>query len=210
MLKQGSNHSMKSTKHIGKHIGISGTNRYSQTSFMTWLIILNIIHRVSLISVWYRSHYGDIIMRPMPSHITSLIIVYSTVYLGADQREHQSSTSLAFVRGIHLGLVNSPHKWPVTRKRFHLMTLSWDFNSQKTLHSSPSRASYGVSFISILEKNDSVIKRLYCRFYTLVPYLELSCSDLTRVTKYKNSRPNNDIQGPLLLKWINFTLSTDK
>ena len=38
--------------------------------------------------------------------------------LGADQRKHQSSASLAFVRGIHRGPVNSPHKWPVKRKKF--------------------------------------------------------------------------------------------
>ena len=41
-----------------------------------------------------------------------------TVYSGADQRKHQSSTSLAFVRGIHRWPVNSPHKWPVARKMF--------------------------------------------------------------------------------------------
>ena len=63
-------------------------------------------------------HYGDVIMGTMASQITSLIIVYSTVYSGADQRKHQSSASLAFVRGIHRGPVNSPHKWPVTRKMF--------------------------------------------------------------------------------------------
>ena len=45
-------------------------------------------------------------------------IVYSTVYSDADQSKHQSSASLAFVRGIHRGPVNSPHKWPVTRKKF--------------------------------------------------------------------------------------------
>ena len=33
-----------------------------------------------------------------------------------DKKKHQSSASLAFVRGIHRGPVNSPHKWPVTRK----------------------------------------------------------------------------------------------
>ena len=52
------------------------------------------------------------------SQITSLTIVYSIVYSDADQRKHQSSASLAFVRGIHRGPVNSPCKWPVTRKMF--------------------------------------------------------------------------------------------
>ena len=54
-------------------------------------------------------HYDDVIMGAMASQITSLTIVYSTVYSGADQRKHQSSASLAFVRGIHRGPVNSPH-----------------------------------------------------------------------------------------------------
>ena len=64
------------------------------------------------------SHYNDVIMSVMASQITSLTIVYSTVYPDADQRKHQSSASLAIVRGIHRGPVNSPHKWSVTRKRF--------------------------------------------------------------------------------------------
>ena len=63
-------------------------------------------------------HYSDVIMSAMASQITGLIIVYSTVYSGADQRKHQGSASLAFVGGIHWGPVNSPHKWPVTRKLF--------------------------------------------------------------------------------------------
>ena len=57
-------------------------------------------------------------MGAIASQITSLFIVYSAFYSGADQRKHQSSASLAFVRGIHRGPVNSPHKWPVTRKMF--------------------------------------------------------------------------------------------
>ena len=69
-------------------------------------------------------HYNDVIISTMASQITSLAIVYSTVYSGADQRKHQSSASLAFVRGIHRGPVNSPYKGPVTRKCFHLMTSS--------------------------------------------------------------------------------------
>ena len=63
-------------------------------------------------------HYCDIIMGMMASQITSLTNVYSAVYSGADQRKHQSSASLAFVQGIHRSPVNSPHKWPVTRKMF--------------------------------------------------------------------------------------------
>ena len=57
-------------------------------------------------------------MTAIASQITSLTIVYSTVYSGSDQRKHQSSASLAFVWGIHRWPVNSPHKGPVTRKKF--------------------------------------------------------------------------------------------
>ena len=40
------------------------------------------------------------------------------LYSDADQRKYQSSASLAFMRGIHRGPVNSWFKWPVTRKMF--------------------------------------------------------------------------------------------
>ena len=63
-------------------------------------------------------HYDDVIMGAIASLITSLTIVYFTIYSNADQRKHQSSASPAFVWGIHRGPVNSPHKWPVTRKMF--------------------------------------------------------------------------------------------
>ena len=60
----------------------------------------------------------DVILGAIASQITNLTIVFSTVYLDTDQRNHQSSASLAFLRGIHRSPVNSPHKWPVTRKNF--------------------------------------------------------------------------------------------
>ena len=47
-------------------------------------------------------HYNDIMMSAMASQITGVLIVCTTVYSGIDQRKHQSSVSLAFVRGIHL------------------------------------------------------------------------------------------------------------
>ena len=63
-------------------------------------------------------HYNDVKMGAMAYQITSLMIVYSTVHSGADQRKHQNSASLAFVRGNYRGPLNSPHKWPVTWKKF--------------------------------------------------------------------------------------------
>ena len=61
-------------------------------------------------------HYSDVIMGAMASQITSLSSICSTVCSGADQRKHQISASMAFVRGIHQWPVNSPHNGPVTRK----------------------------------------------------------------------------------------------
>ena len=49
----------------------------------------------------HNTHYNDVMMSAMESQVTSLAIVYSNVYPGADERKHQSSASLAFVRGIH-------------------------------------------------------------------------------------------------------------
>ena len=53
-------------------------------------------------------HYSDAIMSATASSINGIPIVY----------KHQSSASLAFVRGIHHRLVDSPHKVPVKRKLF--------------------------------------------------------------------------------------------
>ena len=77
------------------------------------------------------THYCDVIMVAVASQITSLTIVYSTVYSDADQRKHQSSASLAFVWGIHRGLVNSPHKLPVTRKMFPFNDVIMAFTSTR-------------------------------------------------------------------------------
>ena len=57
-------------------------------------------------------------MSAIASQIISLTIVYWIVYSGADERKHQSSASLAFVRGIHRWPTNSPHKGPVTWRMF--------------------------------------------------------------------------------------------
>ena len=98
-----------------------------ELSFVSWSLHIHRTYYLKLFSSlrWYSPfslnspfHYIDIIMGSMASQITNLTIVYWTVYSGADQSKHQSSASLAFVRGIHRRPVNSPHKWPITRKMF--------------------------------------------------------------------------------------------
>ena len=84
-------------------------------------------------------HCNDVIMGAIASQITSLTIVFSTVYLDTDRRKHQNSASLAFVRGIHRRPVNSPHKWPVTRKVFPfddiiMLTLNSDLHHNLCLY----------------------------------------------------------------------------
>ena len=71
-------------------------------------------------------------MGAMESQITSLTIVYSIGYSGTDERKHQSSASLSFVRGIHRGPVNSPHKGPVTRKMFPVDDVIMTFTTSGT------------------------------------------------------------------------------
>ena len=87
---------------------------------------LSIAHCESCSPVLYDyCHYIDVIMTTMASQITSLAVVYSTVYSDADQRKHQSSASLAFVWGIHRDRWIPHTKGQLLGKCFHLMTSSW-------------------------------------------------------------------------------------
>ena len=91
-----------------------------------------------------KKHYSDVIMGAIASQITILTIIYLILFSGADQRKHQSSASLAFVRGIHRWPVNAPHKWPVTRKMFpsddvimYYKSLLYNSYPQSTSHRNP-------------------------------------------------------------------------
>ena len=109
-------------KHHWRHNLQSNLNLNSMTFYTEkciWTLRLQTgshLLRPQLLLVIY--HYNDVIMSAIASQITSLTIVYSIVHSDADQRKHQRSTSLAFVREIRRGPVNSPHKCPVTRKMF--------------------------------------------------------------------------------------------
>ena len=67
-------------------------------SLSNWAFWFPSVLRVQHVTTHYFiPHYIDVIMTTMLSQITSLTVVYSIVYSGADQRKHQSSVSLAFV-----------------------------------------------------------------------------------------------------------------
>ena len=63
-------------------------------------------------------HCSEVIVSAISPQITGVLIVYSTVCSGADQRKHQSSAWLVFVWGIYRWPVDSLHRGPVTRKMF--------------------------------------------------------------------------------------------
>ena len=98
--------------------------------------------RYAHVNVNFAFHCYDVIMSAMASQITSPAIIYSSVYSGADQRKHQSSVSLGFVRGIRRWPVNSPHKGPVTRNFFPFdeaimsILIMWFWSSHKLINSS--------------------------------------------------------------------------
>ena len=85
---------------------------------ITYMNYSNIFEGNGLKIYAIQAHQSDVIMSAMASQITGGSIVCLTVCSGADQRKHQSSVSLTFVRGIHRSPVVSPHKGPVTRKVF--------------------------------------------------------------------------------------------
>ena len=92
-------------------------------------------YHIDISEGWSNSiHYNDVIMSSLASQITSPTIVYLTVYSDPDQRKHQSSASLAFVWGIHRWPVNSPHKWPVTRKMFPFDDVSMIGTNDNDIH----------------------------------------------------------------------------
>ena len=61
-------------------------------------------------------HHSDVTMGAMASQITNVLVVYSTVYSGTDQRKYQGHALLAFAGGIDRWPVISPRKEPATRK----------------------------------------------------------------------------------------------
>ena len=108
-------------------------------SYETMITFAGLVSRISLqpLFMWHlfyatggkwihTNHYNDVIMTTYASQITSLALVYSTVYSDADQGKHQSSASLAFVWGIHRDRWTPRTKGQLRGKCFHLMKSSCD------------------------------------------------------------------------------------
>ena len=105
-------------------------------------------------------------MSAMTSQITGVLIVYSTVCSCADQRKHQSSASLAYVRGIHRWSMTSPHIRRITRKCFHLMALSWWICRRRS-------TIYSHSYVTILWHNRDCIYNVCILLILFFPTLSI-------------------------------------
>ena len=150
-------------------------------------------------------HYNDVTMAATVSLITSLTIVYLTVYSSADQRKHQSSASLAFVQRIHRRPENFPHKWPVTRKMFPFYDVI--MHSKKPLHwylKSPTAWNCFEILFRITTENDDIIK--WKHFPRYLPFVwEIQQSPVNSPDK---GRWRRALMFPLICTWTNSGVNT--
>ena len=138
-----------------------------------YIEITEVLHYWMLL---WKIRYNDVIKSAMASQITSLTIVYWTVCSEADQIKYQSSSSLAFVRGIHRWPVNSPHKGPVTWKMFpfddviiHMKT-SWHRHSFRT-----NGLCRGYPSVEVFTHTGRVIWSFHVSFVNKMVYKPSSC-----------------------------------
>ena len=129
---------------------------------------------------------------PAPRSFTQLF------YSVADQRKHQRSASLAFVRGFHRWPVNSPHKGPVTREMFPfddvIMLFFWrhDMEMLSTLLALCEWDPLVPSGFRATEK----ARDTELRYYFSLPH------SLRQLFNLTNSRVADDLR-PMTLTWCN-------
>ena len=86
-------HLMNKTQFISRPFGMGVSNHRFYN--------LNKTDVPDIVEELFCTYYSNVIMSAMASQITGVSIVCSSICFDADQRKHQSSASLAFVRGIH-------------------------------------------------------------------------------------------------------------
>ena len=150
-------------------------------------------------------------MSTIVSQITSLTIVCSTVYSGADQRKRQSSASLAFVRGIHRRPVNSPHKGPVTWKMLPLddaiMRIGDIHTSEPGMvciigHPSEMYLKFKsreISFVQNIRFNNPIVLKFCTELKGSLPCSE---QNFTMIGQLKQMLRTNEISRALSLRWF--------
>ena len=119
-------------------------------------------------------------MGPMVSQITSLTVVYSIIYSDADQRKHQSSASLAFVRRIHQGPVNFPHKGPVTPKMFPFDDVIMMAQTTEIL-----RNIWQYPYLLFNSRVDQVPADVICG-HTILTWFEVTCC-IARISRIRDN-----------------------
>ena len=130
-----------------------------------------------------QQHYSDVVIGAMASQSISLTIVYSTSFSGAGHRKHQSSASLAFVRGIHQWPVNSQHK---LSSNVENVSISWRRYSIVNYARGPIHSDGHVSRVS-KPNTISWITKLIAIF---------------RITPYRGNLPHNGVYGPQCIQLI--------
>ena len=122
------------------------------------------IHRPS--HKWnHQRHYSGVTIGAMASRITSLPSVYLTVYSGADQRKHPRHWPLCGEFTGDRWPVNSPHKWPVSRKMFPFDDVIMDLSEKTTLYKRPRALSQYKGRLSCYRdsqyKDETVVRQSY-------------------------------------------------
>ena len=115
-------------------------------------------------------------MGAIASQITSLTIVYSSVYSGTDQRKHQSSASLAFVREIHRLYFRHCYqlRFPASSYSFIITFYTSLFVFAFLLYSdvllwcaSPYSSAFLQLFLLVVYSSSACVSHLYCAMLIL-------------------------------------------
>ena len=143
---------------------------YARVSRLWWCnlpkdVVLRGMHKLAVYSLQWRHNGHDGVSNHQPYQCLRNRL------FGADQRKHQSSASLAFVRGIHRRPVNSPHKWPVTRKMlpFHdviMFSILLVDNAHARMHI-PWRSSQTHEVSTPLINNNMALKNVLCDYKSM-------------------------------------------
>ena len=142
-------------------------------------------------------HSSDVLISAMASQITGVSTVCSIVYSCVNQRKHQSSASLAYVRGIHRWTAVSPHKGLITRKMFPFDDVTMSYNSQLWTQMHHNNMKYTHPFISIItEMFIKLTRKMFIMYIDgVLAYLSLKQVQLTVNQNINHHRTNHSGYG---------------